>query len=65
MDTVQKTLTSNDGTMIAYEQSGTGPVVILVASSLADRAILAEFFEAEDKADDETSSPPGREESAT
>ena len=38
MDTVQKTLTSNDGTMIAYEQSGTGPVVILVASSLADRA---------------------------
>jgi hypothetical protein len=27
--------------------------------------ILAEFFEAEDKAGDETSSPPGREESAT
>jgi len=26
---------------------------------------LAEFFEAEDKAGDETSSPPGREESAT
>jgi hypothetical protein len=51
--------------MIAYEQSGTGPVVILIASSLADRAILAEFFEAEDKAGDETSSPPGREESAT
>jgi pimeloyl-ACP methyl ester carboxylesterase len=38
MSTVQQTVTSKDGTKIAYEQSGTGPVVILVASSLADRS---------------------------
>jgi pimeloyl-ACP methyl ester carboxylesterase len=42
---------SKDGTAIAYEHSGKGPVVILVASALADRsgaaqlaAILAEHF---------------------
>ena len=38
MKAVQQTVTSEDGTMIAYEQSGTGSVVILVASSLADRS---------------------------
>ena len=38
MNAVQQTVTSKDGTKIAYEQSGTGPLVILVASSLADRS---------------------------
>jgi pimeloyl-ACP methyl ester carboxylesterase len=38
METVQKSVTSKDGTTIAFEQSGNGRVVILVASSLADRA---------------------------
>lgn len=35
--TVQKNATSKDGTIIAYEQTGTGPAVILVAAALADR----------------------------
>ena len=34
---IQKITTSHDGTSIAYEQTGKGPVVILVASALADR----------------------------
>ncbi len=34
---VQKDATSKDGTIIAYEQTGTGPAVILVAAALADR----------------------------
>jgi pimeloyl-ACP methyl ester carboxylesterase len=34
---VRKTTTSKDGTTIAYEQEGTGPVVILVSAALADR----------------------------
>jgi pimeloyl-ACP methyl ester carboxylesterase len=34
---VQKSVISKDGTIIAYEQTGTGPVVILVAAALADR----------------------------
>ena len=34
---IQKTTTSQDGTSIAYEQTGNGPVLILVASALADR----------------------------
>jgi pimeloyl-ACP methyl ester carboxylesterase len=38
MDPVQKSVTSKDGTTIAFEQSGNGPPVILVASSLADRS---------------------------
>jgi pimeloyl-ACP methyl ester carboxylesterase len=38
MDPVQKSVKSKDGTVIAYEQSGRGPAVILVASSLADRS---------------------------
>lgn len=37
MDGMQKNVTSKDGTIIAYEQTGTGPVVILVAAALADR----------------------------
>jgi pimeloyl-ACP methyl ester carboxylesterase len=50
-DAVQKTATSKDGTIIAYEQTGKGPTVILVAAALADRggarrlaAHLAECF---------------------
>jgi len=31
MDPVQKSVKSKDGTVIAYEQSGRGPAVILVA----------------------------------
>jgi pimeloyl-ACP methyl ester carboxylesterase len=37
MGTVQQTVISKDGTIIAYEQTGTGPVVILVSAALADR----------------------------
>ncbi len=36
-DAVQKTAVSRDGTGIAYEQTGAGPVVILVSAALADR----------------------------
>jgi pimeloyl-ACP methyl ester carboxylesterase len=36
-DAIQKTATSKDGTLIAYEQTGAGPVIILVSSALADR----------------------------
>src|SRR4051794_24945705 len=35
---VQKTAISTDRTVIAYEQSGKGPVVILVSAALADRS---------------------------
>src|SRR4051794_8346671 len=35
--TVQKSARSKDGTIIAYEQTGSGPTVILVAAALADR----------------------------
>lgn len=34
---IQKTATSKDGTLIAYEQTGSGPVIILVSAALADR----------------------------
>lgn len=37
MGAVRKTVTSKDGTIIAYEQTGSGAVVILVAAALADR----------------------------
>jgi len=37
MQAAQKNVTSKDGTIIAYEQTGTGPVVIVVAAALADR----------------------------
>jgi pimeloyl-ACP methyl ester carboxylesterase len=38
VDTVQKTAFSNDGTVIAYERSGSGPALILVSAALADRS---------------------------
>ena len=38
MNLPQKTVTSRDGTTIAYEMSGQGPVVVLVSSALADRS---------------------------
>jgi pimeloyl-ACP methyl ester carboxylesterase len=38
MGAVQKTSISRDGTVIAYEQAGRGPVVILVSAALADRS---------------------------
>jgi hypothetical protein len=38
MGAVQKTAISKDGTVIAYEQAGRGPVVILVSAALADRS---------------------------
>jgi pimeloyl-ACP methyl ester carboxylesterase len=38
MDTLQKTVTSKDGTIIAFEQLGAGPTIVLVAAALADRA---------------------------
>jgi pimeloyl-ACP methyl ester carboxylesterase len=34
---IQKTVTSKDGTTIAFEQSGKGPTVVLVSAALADR----------------------------
>lgn len=36
--TVNSTVTSRDGTEIAFERTGTGPAVILVSSALADRS---------------------------
>ena len=36
MGAAHKTVTSKDGTTIAYEQSGAGPVLILVSAALAD-----------------------------
>ena len=51
MNIEQATVTSKDGTTIAYEWSGTGPTVVLVASALSDRsdtkrlaALLSEHF---------------------
>ena len=38
MGAVQKTATSRDGTVIAYEQIGIGPPIILVSAALADRS---------------------------
>lgn len=38
MDTVQKTVTSKNGTTIAFEESGAGPVIVLVDAALADRS---------------------------
>lgn len=37
MEIRQRQVTSKDGTLIAYEESGAGPVAILVAAALADR----------------------------
>jgi pimeloyl-ACP methyl ester carboxylesterase len=36
-DAIQKTATSKDGTVIAFEQTGSGPVIILVSAALVDR----------------------------
>jgi pimeloyl-ACP methyl ester carboxylesterase len=36
-DAIEKTATSKDGTFIAYEQTGSGPAIILVSAALADR----------------------------
>jgi pimeloyl-ACP methyl ester carboxylesterase len=38
-----RTVTSKDGTTIAFDQIGNGPVVILVDSALADRTICAKL----------------------
>ena len=38
IDAKQKTVTSKDGTLVAFEQTGAGPVVILVTGALADRS---------------------------
>ena len=38
-----KTVTSKDGTTIAFDQIGNGPVVILVDSALADRSICVKL----------------------
>ncbi len=38
MGAVQKTAISKDGTVIAYEQSGSGPALIVVSGALADRS---------------------------
>lgn len=35
---IQDTVTSRDGTTIAYERSGTGPALVIVASALSDRS---------------------------
>ncbi len=36
-DAAQGTVTSKDGTSIAFERSGTGPAIVVVAAALADR----------------------------
>ena len=38
MESVMKSAKSKDGTTIAYEQSGAGPVVVVVSAALADRS---------------------------
>lgn len=43
METAQRTTTSRDGTTIAYEQSGTGPALVLVAAALSDRSGTAKL----------------------
>src|SRR3954468_19342867 len=37
MGAIQKTVKSQDGAIIAYEQTGAGPAVILVSAALVDR----------------------------
>jgi hypothetical protein len=37
MDITQKTVSSKDGTTIAFEQTGKGPAIVLVGAALADR----------------------------
>jgi len=43
MEPVLKTVTSKDGTTIAYEQSGTGPAIILVGALLSTHSDLAKL----------------------
>ncbi|MEU6037018.1 alpha/beta hydrolase [Actinomadura sp. NPDC047616] len=43
MNSRQATVISRDGTAIAFERSGTGPAIILVASALADRSDTAKL----------------------
>ncbi|MCI0576976.1 MAG: alpha/beta hydrolase [Chloroflexi bacterium] len=38
MNTIEKNVTSKDGTTIAFEQSGTGSAIVLVGAALTDRA---------------------------
>jgi pimeloyl-ACP methyl ester carboxylesterase len=38
-----KTVTSNDGTTIAYDQTGSGPAVILVGGALSERWAAADL----------------------
>ena len=45
MDTVQKTVTSKDGTVIAFEESGVGAAIILVDAALSDRSASAKLAE--------------------
>ena len=40
IDAKQKTVTSRDGTLVAFEQTGAGPVVILVTGALAEEVAL-------------------------
>jgi pimeloyl-ACP methyl ester carboxylesterase len=42
MNTVQKTVTSKDGTTIAFDQSGQGPALILVGGAFEQRAMDSE-----------------------
>jgi pimeloyl-ACP methyl ester carboxylesterase len=42
-DKLERRVTSRDGTTIAYDQQGDGPVVILVASALSDRSDTAKL----------------------
>ena len=43
VDAKQRTVTSKDGTTIAYEQWGSGPPIILVGAALADRTGAAKL----------------------
>src|SRR5690348_11134970 len=38
-----RTVTSNDGTTIAYDQTGSGPAVILVGGALSDRSAAVQI----------------------
>ena len=43
LETTQNTVTSKDGSTIAFDQSGTGPALVLVGAALADRAGVAKL----------------------
>lgn len=43
METTQNTVTSKDGTTIAFEQAGSGPGIVLVPAALSDRADTAKL----------------------